>query len=90
MAPSSKSVLWSIALLLCVFGSISGEAQPPLLKLVPFSAVDIRSGFWMPRQRVNREKTIPHVSAHVGETLAPRADHPRSTGRPGCGASRSG
>lgn len=61
MAPSSKSVLLSVTFVLGVLESVSAKAQPPLLKPVPLSAVDIRSGFWLPRQRINREKTIPHL-----------------------------
>lgn len=61
MALLSKSVLLSVTFVLGVLESVSAEPQPPLLKPVPLSAVDIRSGFWLPRQRINREKTIPHL-----------------------------
>ena len=45
-------------------GHLRGPGRPvqaPKLQPVPFSAVDIRSEFWATRQRVNREKTIPHL-----------------------------
>lgn len=44
--------------------SLSGriaEAQSQPLRPVPFSAVRISSDFWSPRQRTNRQKTIPHL-----------------------------
>ena len=51
----------AIAVLLAGRASTPAEDQTSQLQPVPFSAVDIRSGFWATRQRVNREKTIPHL-----------------------------
>jgi len=61
MTASAKRALWWGACLAGVCGAAPAEAQTPQLQPVPFSSVDVRSEFWMTRQRVNREKTIPHL-----------------------------
>jgi DUF1680 family protein len=61
MTALAKCAWWWWAFVLGVCGDDAVEAQAPRLQPVPFSAVDIRSEFWVTRQRVNREKTIPHL-----------------------------
>jgi hypothetical protein len=61
MTALAKCAWWWWAFVLGVCGDDAVEAQAPRLRPVPFSAVDIRSEFWVTRQRVNREKTIPHL-----------------------------
>jgi DUF1680 family protein len=51
----------ALGALLAGCASTQAKAQPPQLQPVPFSVVDIRGEFWASRQRVNREKTIPHL-----------------------------
>jgi DUF1680 family protein len=61
MTALAKHAWWWAAFVVGVCGDDAVEAQAPRLQPVPFSAVDIRSEFWVTRQRVNREKTIPHL-----------------------------
>jgi DUF1680 family protein len=46
--------------------SAGGAAQR--YTAVPFDRVTIEDDFWTPRQRVNREQTIPHIHRQLAET----------------------
>ncbi len=60
MTELTKQAL-AVGTLLVGCANTPAEAQPLQLQPVSFSAVDIRSEFWATRQRVNRERTIPHL-----------------------------
>ena len=72
-SPQGRKWVWSGQRITVTLAVVAGLVPAPAiaaqaaistrLEAVPFTAVKIDDAFWSPRQRVNREQTIPHVIA---------------------------
>ena len=59
--PAVGGMVGSLALAAMAMTARTAEAQSQRLQTVPYSPVKLSTPFWSVRQRVNREKTIPHL-----------------------------
>lgn len=83
----NRAVLITIAAMAGICGSIHAEdAVKEHFIPVPLTQVKISDGFWAPRQKTNRERTIPYEYAKCKETG--RIDGFRPDWKPGEGQQR--